>query len=142
MGRVRLNLRSMSITDKIAKGRQIVSAITDNATFSTPHPPLTEVTTAVDDLEKASANHHRHKQVGQKCCRTGTQNEMIPAKLLLCSLAHLPLARVKRTQHRTRKHNNSVLLWEVPRCWCHFMGPYITTLNKGHSSRQPSSRKV
>jgi hypothetical protein len=83
MGRVRLNLRSMSITDKIAKGRQIVSAITDNATFSTPHPPLTEVTTAVDDLEKASANHHRHKQVGQKCCRTGTQNEMIPAITLM-----------------------------------------------------------
>ena len=56
MSRVRLNLRSLSITDKIAKGRQIVTAMTNNPTFTTPHPPLAEVTTAVDELEKASAS--------------------------------------------------------------------------------------
>jgi hypothetical protein len=54
MARVRLNIRNLSITDKIAKGRQIVTAMTNNATFQTPHPPLQDVTTALDDLEKAS----------------------------------------------------------------------------------------
>lgn len=55
MARVKLNLRNLSITEKIAKGRQIVTAMTDNARFANPNPPLAEVTTALDDLEKAFA---------------------------------------------------------------------------------------
>ena len=53
MGRTRLNLRKMSITDKIAKGRHIVSAMTDNTTFPNPNPPLGDLTAALDDLQKA-----------------------------------------------------------------------------------------
>ena len=53
MARIRLNLRNLSITEKIARGRQIVTAMTNNTSFSNPHPPLTEVTAAVDELEKA-----------------------------------------------------------------------------------------
>lgn len=55
MARVRLNLRNLSVTDKIAKGRQIVAAMTNNANFATPNPPLPEVTGTIDDLEKANA---------------------------------------------------------------------------------------
>jgi len=55
MARVKLNLRNLSITEKIAKGRQIVTAMTDNARFANPNPPLSDVTTALDDLEKAFA---------------------------------------------------------------------------------------
>src|SRR5690348_7462840 len=55
MARVRLNLRNLSVTDKIAKGRQIVTAMTNNATFPTPNPPLAEVTGTIEDLEKANA---------------------------------------------------------------------------------------
>ena len=55
MARVKLNLRNLSVTDKIAKGRQIVTAMTNNARFATPNPPLPDVTTALDDLEKAFA---------------------------------------------------------------------------------------
>ena len=53
MARVKLNLRNLSVTDKIAKGRQIVTAMTNNARFATPNPALSDVTTTLDDLEKA-----------------------------------------------------------------------------------------
>jgi len=53
MARIRLNLRNLSITEKVAKGRQIVTAMTNNANFPNPSPPLAEVTTRLDDLEKA-----------------------------------------------------------------------------------------
>jgi hypothetical protein len=55
MARVRLNLRNLSVTDKIAKGRQILAAMANNASFPNPSPPLAEVTANVDDLEKAFA---------------------------------------------------------------------------------------
>ena len=55
MSRIRLNLRSLSVTDKIAKGRHIVTSITNNTTFPTPNPPLTEVTAALEELDKAQA---------------------------------------------------------------------------------------
>lgn len=55
MSRIRLNLRSLSITDKIAKGRHIVASLTNNQSFQTPNPPLAEVTAALDELDKAQA---------------------------------------------------------------------------------------
>ena len=55
MPRIRLNLKSLTVTEKIAKGRQIVTAMTNNASFPTPTPPLTEVTMALDELSQAFA---------------------------------------------------------------------------------------
>jgi hypothetical protein len=55
MARIRLNLKNLSITDKVAKGRQIVTALTNNASFPNPSPPLTEITTALDELTQAFA---------------------------------------------------------------------------------------
>jgi hypothetical protein len=55
MARIRLNLKKLSITDKIAKGRQIVTAMSNNGSFPSPNPPLTEVTAALDELTQASA---------------------------------------------------------------------------------------
>jgi len=55
MARIRLNLKNLSITDKLAKGRQIVTAMTNNASFPSPNPPLTEITTALDELTQAFA---------------------------------------------------------------------------------------
>jgi hypothetical protein len=48
MARIRLNLKNLSITDKLAKGRQIVTAMTNNASFPNPNPPLTEITASLD----------------------------------------------------------------------------------------------
>ena len=42
MARIKLNLKSLSVTDKIAKGQQIVTAMTNNASFPNPNPPLPE----------------------------------------------------------------------------------------------------
>jgi hypothetical protein len=55
MARIRLNLKKLSVTDKIAKGRQIVTAMRSNGSFPNPNPPLTEVTTALDELSQAYA---------------------------------------------------------------------------------------
>ncbi len=55
MPRVRLNLKNLTVTEKIAKGRQIVTAMTNNASFPTPTPPLNEVTAALDELSQAYA---------------------------------------------------------------------------------------
>lgn len=53
MARVRLNLRSLSVPAKIAKGRQIVTSMTDNKNFPNPTPPLSEVTAHLSALEQA-----------------------------------------------------------------------------------------
>jgi len=55
MAGIKLNLRNLSVTDKIAEGRQIVTAITNNERFTNPNPPLSDVATAIDDLEQAFA---------------------------------------------------------------------------------------
>jgi len=55
MARVRLNLKNLSVTDKLAKGRQIVTAMTNNTNFPNPNPPLSEVTSFLDDLTQAFA---------------------------------------------------------------------------------------
>jgi hypothetical protein len=41
MPRIRLNLKNLTVTEKIAKGRQIVTAMTNNPSFPNPIPPLT-----------------------------------------------------------------------------------------------------
>lgn len=56
MARIRLNLRNLTVTEKIAKGRHIVTTMTNNARFPNPTPPLTEVTTALDELAQAFAS--------------------------------------------------------------------------------------
>ena len=55
MSRIRLSLRNLSVADKIAKGRHIVSSLTNNASFQTPSPPLGEITSALEELDKAQA---------------------------------------------------------------------------------------
>ena len=52
MPRIKLNLRTLSVPDKVAKGRQIVSAMTNNANFSNPHPALSDVTASLATLEQ------------------------------------------------------------------------------------------
>lgn len=53
MPKVKLNIRTLSTTEKVAKARQIVTALTTNPSFTTPQPPLATLTTVADDLETA-----------------------------------------------------------------------------------------
>lgn len=62
MAKVKLNLRSLSPTEKTAKARQIVSSLTGNPDFTTPHPPLPQVTAAADALDDAFADAQTAKQ--------------------------------------------------------------------------------
>jgi hypothetical protein len=55
MARIKLNLRNLSVPAKIAKTRQIVTAMTDNKSFPSPTPALNDVTVAVNGLEEAAA---------------------------------------------------------------------------------------
>ncbi len=55
MARIRLNLKNLSVTEKIAKGRHIVGAMTNNAIFATPSPSLAEVTADLEELARTFA---------------------------------------------------------------------------------------
>lgn len=72
MPRIRLNLRNLSVTDKIAKGRQIVTALTNNASFPNPHPSLADVNAALDRLATAYALVQSTKS--EAATRVVTQN--------------------------------------------------------------------
>lgn len=62
MSKVKLNLRSLSPTEKTAKARQIVSSLTGNPDFTTPHPPLTQIAAAAEALDGAFADVQAAKQ--------------------------------------------------------------------------------
>src|SRR5215212_6653334 len=54
MSKIKLNLRSLTIPEKIARAQQVVAALTGNTSFTTPHPSLAEVTAAINGLEAAA----------------------------------------------------------------------------------------
>jgi len=47
MAKVKLNFRRLSVPEKIAKARQIVTALTGNNNFPNPSPPLATITAGV-----------------------------------------------------------------------------------------------
>jgi hypothetical protein len=54
MAQIKLKFSRLSIPEKIARARQIVTAMTGNAHFTTPQPPLSVITAAADELEAAA----------------------------------------------------------------------------------------
>lgn len=62
MAKVKLNIRGLSVPDRIAKAQQIVKFLTGNADFPTPQPTLAAVTAAIGDLQTAFANAQSAKQ--------------------------------------------------------------------------------
>ena len=72
MARIKLNLRSLSIPEKLARAQQVVRALTGNPNFTSPHPPLAQVTAAIDDLEAASNAAQAARQEAK--ARTSAQN--------------------------------------------------------------------
>jgi len=53
MASIKLNFSRLSVPEKIALTRRIVTRMTGNARFTTPHPPLQVIAQAADDLEEA-----------------------------------------------------------------------------------------
>ena len=62
MARVKLNIRGLSTTEKVAKARQIITALTDNAAFTTPQPSLATITMAANELEAAHGETQTARQ--------------------------------------------------------------------------------
>jgi len=72
MARIKLNLRSLSVPEKTARAQQIVRALTGNPNFPSPHPPLAQVTAAIEELEAASNAAQAARQEAK--ARTAAQN--------------------------------------------------------------------
>lgn len=89
MARIKLNLRSLSIPEKTARAQQIVAALTGNPNFTSPHPPLAQVTTAINELEAASNAAQAARQEAK--ARTAAQNtkEEVLDQILTQLVAHV-----------------------------------------------------
>lgn len=72
MGRVKLNLGRLTISEKIAKGRHIVAKLTNNPGFTDPHPSLNEIIASLDELETAFGQLKSARS--EVTTRVGTQN--------------------------------------------------------------------
>jgi hypothetical protein len=73
MPKVKLNISRISITEKNAKCRQIVAAMTGNPDFPNPHPPLATITAALDDSNNAFNAAQAARQEAK--AKTSAQND-------------------------------------------------------------------
>lgn len=73
MAKIKLNFSRLSLSEKIAKARQIVTALTDNPSFPTPSPALATVTTGINDAESAAADAQQARQTAKE--KTSIQNQ-------------------------------------------------------------------
>jgi hypothetical protein len=89
MSRIKLNLRSLTIPEKIARSQQIVAALTDNPNFNAPHPPLAQVSAAINELETATNAAQAARQDAK--AKTAAQNAKEEAldKIMTQLVAHV-----------------------------------------------------
>lgn len=62
MAKAKLNFRRLSVPEKIAKAKQIVTSLRDNPNFPNPSPSLTAMTTGINDLDTAYTTTQAAKQ--------------------------------------------------------------------------------
>src|SRR6266849_2212639 len=65
MSKAKLNFRGLTVVAKIAKAKQIVAALTGNANFPNPNPPLSEVTAVVTKTETKSSERDAAQQLSK-----------------------------------------------------------------------------
>ena len=73
MAKIKLNLSTLSIPQKLGKAQQIVAALTGNASFATPSPGLANITTATNGLSAAYADAQAARQAAKE--KTSAQNQ-------------------------------------------------------------------
>lgn len=86
MSRIRLNLKQLPVTEKIAKAKKIVTALTGNATFPSPTPSLAAVNAAVNAYDAAFADSLAARQ------EVKTRNSDLEAKGVVLDQLMLQLA--------------------------------------------------
>jgi hypothetical protein len=72
MALIKLNFARLSVPEKIALARRIVTALTGNTHFTTPQPSLATITAAINDLEQAESEAQAARQ--QAKLKTTTRN--------------------------------------------------------------------
>jgi Fibronectin type III domain len=82
MSRIKLNLGSMTIAEKIAKAQQIVTALTENASFPTPSPALAAITAAINALNTAFSEARTARHTAKEKTATQNQKEALLDQLL------------------------------------------------------------
>lgn len=89
MGRVKLNLKSMSIPEKTARAQQIVAALTDNPHFPAPHPTLSVITTSINEMEAAANTARAARQEAKRLTAAQTLKEEAFDRLMSQLVAHV-----------------------------------------------------
>lgn len=74
MSKIKLNLASLSIPEKVARAQQIVSSLTGNSNFTSPQPSLPAITAAINALSAAFAAAQEARSEAKN--KTTIQNEM------------------------------------------------------------------
>lgn len=72
MALIKLNFGRLSVPEKIASTRRIVTKMTGNPRFPTPQPSLTAITAAADGLEQAESEAQTARQEAK--AKTTTRN--------------------------------------------------------------------
>jgi hypothetical protein len=65
MPKTKLNFRNLSVSAKIAKAKQIVTALTGNPTFPSPNPPLADITAVITQTETKSSERDAAQQLAK-----------------------------------------------------------------------------
>jgi hypothetical protein len=89
MPKVKLNISRLSVMEKIARCRQIVTAMTGNTNFPTPNPTLTAVTAAIDNLEAAFQAAQAARQDAKSKTIVQTDKDEILSELMARLAAHV-----------------------------------------------------
>ena len=82
MPKIKLNLSALTVPEKIAKARQIVTKMTGNAHFPTPTPNLVSVSDAADFAENANGQAQDARQTAKQKTSALNQAEDRLDKLL------------------------------------------------------------
>ena len=72
MSKIRLNLRSLTVQDKVTKAERVIANLTNNSNFANPTPSLASITTAANELRAAASEADSVRQLGKE--RTSVQN--------------------------------------------------------------------
>jgi hypothetical protein len=73
MAKIKLNFARLPIPEKTARTKQIVAALTGNASFTTPSPPLATISAAMTALDTAYSEAQTARQTAKE--KTSAQNE-------------------------------------------------------------------
>ena len=89
MARIKLSLNRLSLSERIAKARQIVTSLTGNSSFPTPTPALTAMSTAIAEAETAAAEAQQARQIAKEKTSIQNQKDEALSKMISQLAAHV-----------------------------------------------------